>query len=948
MTPGDWGSLWPGAACRGELHQAARPETDGPGHSEEFVKRFSIRACLLTATILAGGASAEAQSAASFRTREYYAGGFLAPLDLASVYAMGLTGAGVRVGVVDTGVDASHPDLINQIADGWDFFHDEPISPGENHDTDSHGTHVNGIIAAARNGRGMHGVAFGATLVPTAQSAIERYPEDADYLADRNWHYLADSNVPIINNSFGYDNCNNVPGIPCNVTDFTREYVEHNWPLTVEALHYVVERDVLMVFAAGNASQSNAAVLAGMPYFFPELESNWLAVVALDEAGELADYTNICGVAMDWCVSAPGFAWSTIPVYQNPRNPYAIMQGTSMASPVVSGVAALVKEAFPWFTAHDLQQSILTTATDVGPEGVDPYFGWGVVNPNKAVLGYGAFVETATLDTQGYDSTFGNDIVGPGGLIKIGEGTLTLAGDNSYTGDSIVREGGLAVQGTVAGTVIAEIAGTLSGNGTVGRTIIADGGTIAPGNSIGTLTVAGDYVQEAGGTYAFEFDATHGDQIIVEGMATLDGTLAMIPVGNTFRLGTIYDLILADGGVEGGFAEVVDASAFLTGALDYGADGATLTLVQARSFADAGATANEIAAGRGLDTLAAGEYQNAFLMLPTVGAASAVLGALTGEIGPSAKTVMLDDSALVRSAILTRLSRADEPATRAGIAVAKIGGEASAVWAQGFGAWGSTDSDGNAAGMDRDTGGFFIGADTLVQDTWRIGALGGYSRTTFDLDGAGGSGDVGTIQAALYAGATFGAVRLRTGAAYGWSDVDTGRGVSFPTGQQLSASYDAGTAQAFGELGYGITAGKVDFEPFAGLAYVNLNTSSFTEQGGAAALSASGDSTETSFTTLGLRAETAFEMMAARTVLQGMLGWRHAFGDVTPTTTYQFVAGSAPFVIAGLPVAEDALVLDLGLDVAVSKAASLGIAYSGQYGDGSADQSLKGSLDWKF
>ncbi|WP_204272324.1 S8 family serine peptidase, partial [Escherichia coli] len=67
-----------------------------------------------------------------------------------------------------------------------------------------------------------------------------------------------------------------------------------------------------------------------------------------------------------------------------------------MAAPVVSGVAALVKEAFPWFTAHDLQQALLTTATPLGDSDV---YGWGLVNAGKAVLGYGMFVGTTVLDT---------------------------------------------------------------------------------------------------------------------------------------------------------------------------------------------------------------------------------------------------------------------------------------------------------------------------------------------------------------------------------------------------------------------------------------------------------------------------------------------------------------------------------------------------------------------
>ncbi len=902
-------------------------------------------AAVAAALSLQGIVEAEAQSAADFRTREYYAGGFLTPLDFASVYAQGITGQGVMVGVVDSGIDASHPELIDRIAYGWDFNHDVPIRPGENHALGDHGTHVNGIIGAERNGYGMHGVAFGATLVPTLYYDVENYA-DVDLLAYRNWHYLADLGVPIINNSIGYDNCDKIPGIRCNVTEFTAADAEALWPRTLEAFRYVTERDVLMVMAAGNASQPSTGVIAGIPYLFPEFERNWLAVAALDVMGFLADYSNRCGVSMDWCVSAPGFAWSTIPVDLDPARPYAVMEGTSMAAPVVSGVAALVKEVYPWFTAHDLQQTILTTAIDVGPEGVDPYYGWGIVNPGRAVQGYGMFVETTFLDTRGYDSTFSNDISGSGGLVKLGEGTLSLTGDSVYLGTTFVEEGGLAVQGSITSEVVVERSGTLSGNGEVGPTWIGAGGTIAPGNSVGVLTVAGDYVQQAGGTYEFEFDAGSGDQIRVGGRAFLDGTLAMVALDRDFSLGTEYDLLLADAGITGGFSEIVGPSAFLGGDVAYGPGGATLTLVQSRSFADAAATRNEASVGRALDTLAAGEIQNDFLLLPTLDAASAVLGALSGEINPSAKTVMINDSTLVRDAVFGRLTSAASSPVRSGATLAGIG-EAT-VFAQGFGAWGSISGDGNAAGLDSDTGGFLIGADAELQPAWRLGLLGGYSRTTFESDSAAGSGNTSTVHLALYSGGVVGPVRLRGGAAYGWSSVETARSVVFPEMAGSSASYDATTGQLFGEVGYGIAAGKAELEPFAGLAYVSLNTDGFTEQSGPMALSAESGDTDTGFTTLGLRASSAFDLGTAKAGVKGMLGWRHAFNDIVPTTTYHVVADSAGFEVAGLPVAEDALVLDLGLGVGLAKAARLDVSYSGQYGDGVAAQALKGSLGWSF
>lgn len=904
--------------------------------------KSQVSCAAIVAAWMAASAPAFAQSASEWQTPEYERGGFLDMVNAAEAYAQGYTGAGVLVGVVDTGIDASHPEFAGKFVGGYLFDLGIPINPGESHDPDGHGTHVSGIIAASRNGVGMHGVAFDAQLAVT------------DWFGDNGaisgWTYLTDLGAQIISNSFGLT-CD-LRGNDCVVADYyARPAIRAQIDAVVPDARYAVEHDVLMVFALGNASLQDASVLAALPAIYPELEQSWLAVGALDAQGNLASYTNWCGVAAEWCLVAPGTAYSTYPLNMS-RTGYRELSGTSMATPVVSGVAALVQEAFPWFSAHDLQQTLLTTATDMGAPGVDEIYGWGLVNAAKAVKGYGMFVETAILDTKGYSSTFSNNISGAGGLVKLGAGKLTLTGTNSYTGNSTVREGGLAVNGSVAGLVIAEGAGTLSGNGRVGAARIAAGGAIAPGNSIGTLTVAGDYVQQAGGTYAFEFSGTGSDQIVVGGSAQLDGTLALIPLDTDFRLGTSYAAVTAAGGLTGAFATIAQPTPFLTADMSYDGGAATVTLAQGRSFTTVGATPNERALGIGLDTLTPGSFQNSLLLMPTEAAAQQAMTSLTGAIGPSAKGVIIEESQLVRSTIYERLTTAESVAPADMTVAAPADIARGGLWARGYGSWGSTDGDGNAAGLDRSTGGFLIGADTQLETGplggWRLGILGGYSETSFDSNADASDGSSDTVHLGLYAGHNWDAVRLRLGAAYGWNSIETERVATFPQTQYLDADYDAGTAQVFGELGYGMKVGTVDLEPFAGLAYVSLHTDSYAEQGGPVALTAPSDTTDVTYTTLGLRAATTLTTGPATTTLRGMIGWRHAFGDVTPTSVYQFAAGSAPFTIAGLPLAENALVLDVGLDVSLAERLALGVSYGGQFGDGTTDQSVAGTLTWKF
>lgn len=175
------------------------------------------------------------------------------------------------------------------------------------------------------------------------------------------------------------------------------------------------------------------------------------------------------------------------------------------------------------------------------------------------------------------------------------------------------------------------------------------------------------------------------------------------------------------------------------------------------------------------------------------------------------------------------------------------------------------------------------------------------------------------------------------------------RSVAFPGfSESLKGGYNAGTAQVFGELAYGFNFGTTRFEPFANLAYVNLHTDGFRETGGAAALTSGSSSTDTTFTTLGLRGSTTFDLNGASVTAKGMLGWRHAFDDVTPTSRMGFADGGSAFTVAGVPVARNAAVVEAGLDFALTPSAVLGVTYGGQFGSGVVDQSFKANFSAKF
>jgi outer membrane autotransporter protein len=282
------------------------------------------------------------------------------------------------------------------------------------------------------------------------------------------------------------------------------------------------------------------------------------------------------------------------------------------------------------------------------------------------------------------------------------------------------------------------------------------------------------------------------------------------------------------------------------------------------------------------------------------------------------------------------------------IAVQTVDPSVLSVWGQAFGTWGRTRGDGNAATLDRDSGGFILGADATLGNVTRVGVAGGFQRTTTEVSARLSSGATDSVFAALYGGTMLGPVTLRAGAAVAGQEIAIDRTVSFPGFvDRTYASYDGYTAQAFGELGYRFGLQSAVVEPFVGAAAVRVHRERFDEAGGRAALTGAGRGNDVGFTTLGVRAE--WQPLSTPLVLRGMVGWRHAFGDVTPDGLLAFqTATTAPFGIAGVPVARDVLVGEAAVDWRVSNAVTLSLAYTGQVGERAQDHGVKSQFLLRF
>lgn len=572
----------------------------------------------------------------------------------------------------------------------------------------------------------------------------------------------------------------------------------------------------------------------------------------------------------------------------------------------------------------------------------------GTLIGGAASFGTGAIANNAALviDEAG-NTTMSNALSGSGSLTKTGAGLVLYTGDGAaFTGLTTVLGGTFSSNGTLGGNLVVGTGATLKGGGTIGSTTLSSGATLAPGNSIGTLTVAGNFTFAPGSTYQVETDAAgHSDLLRVSGTATLGGaSVVMIAADGTYAPKTTYT-ILSAGNRVGTFGAVTSNFAFLNPTLSYDAAHVFLTLARNDiDFSTVARTANQRTVGAAVQSQGFGLLYDAVVQL-NAGDAQSAFGQLSGEIGASVKTAMLEDSRFARDASLDRIRQAEGQGNGTAISGAGVQdlGNGNAMWARVFGASGHIDGDGNASRLNRDIAGFFVGADTLLGKGWRAGALLGYGKS--DLDSANASAKIDGYHVGVYGGNRWDNTAVRLGATYSWNKLDTSRTVAF-TGyaDSLKAKYDASTTQVFGEVGQKMDMGRVTLEPFAGLAYVHVGTDGFRESGRAAALHSGGGGADSTFSTLGVRTSTN---LTAATSLRATLAWRHAFGGRTPGSTGAFGTGSS-FTVTGVPLAKDVAVVEAGIETMLQPNMTLGANYGGQFGSGVRDHGFKVSLGWKF
>ncbi|HSD18172.1 MAG TPA: S8 family serine peptidase [Thermomonas sp.] len=770
----------------------------------------------------------------------------------------GLKGQGVTIGFLDSGVNRNHPTLSGRVARsfinicetpacGNDLSVDDKIGHGTVVASLAAGRPAPGLYSGGETGNWGGGIAQDATIV--SSRIISDAPPDDDGSGEGNeigagqgygpsflelHRELADAGAKIINNSWGglyWDD-------PALTTELATAYKD-----------FVVNRGGIVVFANGNAGEdprfrTQPSDNARLPTLANDavLEKGWLTVGALDPSTlypeRLTDYSQQCGPAMNYCLVAPGNVVFIDPDATTAANSGLYQGGgTSYAAPLVSGAAAVVWSAFPYFSNDQVRQAILGSATDLGAAGVDPVFGWGLLNVTRAASGPSNFAwGDFSVSFTGH-SVWRTSITGSGGLIKAGSGILTLAQPVTYTGDTRVLAGGLDIRAGLQSNLIVSNGATVWAKGIIFGNVSNSGLFLNGADNSTVIANSASYTQAATGNLGVWL----GSHLRVGGVANINGQVSVLGVKSGYTTTARETLLNATGGVNGTFASLRAApNVFLDASLAYdpnnvflninrinvasavaGMSLSTITQASAARVESAmgaidGQLAGNVPVGIGSAFIdAAGALQQA----SSVAHADRSLRSLSGELHGASAALTLDAIDAGRRALNGRLDTLSHAPRAAG------------GWYRDLSS-GGTLAQGGFDSVGIDASGEMIGND------WRVGSNAIVGIAMNRLDQSSWLGEFGDrsrghqrelqVYASAWRGDWYGQAQLASGTFQRQMQRNLMLGaMQDAVATQLSGDY----VGAFGEIGRRFEAGGIALTPYVGSQYVQIANDGFDEGG---------------------------------------------------------------------------------------------------------------------
>ena len=465
-----------------------------------------------------------------------------------------------------------------------------------------------------------------------------------------------------------------------------------------------------------------------------------------------------------------------------------------------------------------------------------------------------------TLNTNGSNSTVSGIISGSGQLSKSGTGTLTLSGNNTNSGGVDIQSGVLKANGSISGNTTLS-GGELGGSGTL-SSVTNTSGLVAPGNSIGTLTLTGDFVQASGATLAVEFnDSGQSDKLDISGSATLDGAIEFQPEVGSYSASQTYTFIEADGGVSGTFSSQSTTNSTRLGGLIIRLiynNGNVQFIIESNSYASLGFTGNKGKVASYLDGLkssASGDLKtvlNEIDILSTADAGIAfseidgdIFSSSLGQLSKGARQINDNISSRVKlsGSLSSSLNLFQPIALSPGsynfgeilsnIPLNTYQTSNRGVWVKGIRAFSNRDSESSLPGYEYDSSGVSMGVDSKISKKLLIGLSSSYVVSQYSTDNNLGTVDTDSFYLGPYLLYSDKQDRFNTSLIFGLHDNDSNRNINFTSVDRIAeGNYDSFdvTFVAEYEKEYKLN-NETLFLPKASVVYSYIKQDAFNETG---------------------------------------------------------------------------------------------------------------------
>jgi outer membrane autotransporter protein len=590
----------------------------------------------------------------------------------------------------------------------------------------------------------------------------------------------------------------------------------------------------------------------------------------------------------------------------------------------------------------------------------------GILQGNTTSLQGNILNNALVVFNQTSAGTYAGTMSGTGGLTLQGGGALNLTGSNSFTGGTTVAAGTLFVNGSLASGVTVGPGATLGGNGTI-TGLVTNNGILAPGNSIGTLNVVGDFVQAAGGTYQVEVNnAGQGDRINATGTAAIQGgTVQVLAAAGSYANSTTYTIVRATGGVSGTYAGVTSNFAFLTPTLSYDANDVFLTLAlptqNAFTPSFLALTPNQKAVGVALNQSfanASGDFATVIGALAglNIQQGPLALDTISGQPWADFGTMNTNNSMMFMNAIGQQMAgfHGGQPAgQRLALAQAcevescDAGGLLSA-WASALGGLGSVLGDGNASTLTYNFGGAAAGIDYRLDPRFLVGIGVGYTHGTQWVNTFLGQGWSDSVSVAAYGSFTQGGFYIDALAGYAYFNNQLQRQILIPGLQQRTATGSTGANQFLGQIEGGYKLGvyapaAATITPFGRFQISSVTQNAFSESGAQSlSLNVAQQTTNSQRTTIGADLGSSIGLgNEKRLDLAVRLGWMHEFADTGRPITAAFAgAPGNSFTVFGATPLRNAAVVGLQATTTIAAATQIYLRYDGEIATGTDNHAL--------